>query len=359
MKIIKMLNKSKTPSDSNVYKPSTTVQSEMQSICLKYEKQREKQPLMNDFRPVSVPLIVFDYPVQVNKHLFEISTLIAEWVQQYGSVFHFSTTALYDFLLVAAYAYPEASFDQLFSLSKLVLWGFAIDDHVLEKFTSRPEIEAYTKRFLHLFKASKRDPAKRFSIYCELLIDIFQDLRPYLSAGQQKRFLDEIRRYFDGTIEELTFQDQPELTMEEFIGIRERCVAGGVYELMVEMVCRVDMSAYERCQLFVRNKLAINHLLGWQNDLYSYNKERFHQTPTNLVWLVQRQQQVTTEQAVLYVRQMIQSEKQIFDQTSFRLINEFPEDMTMERYISGLRFWIQANLKSSIFCPRYYKYNKF
>jgi hypothetical protein len=311
------------------------------------------------FVPVPIPMIAYDYPQSVNPHLFEVTTLTLEWVRSYGQVFEFPNNTVHDFLLVAVYAYPTATLRQLFSAIKLLLWGFAIDDHVLEQFTDRSEIVMYTNRFMDILESNDRSAAADFSLYCSMLLTILDELKPSMSDAQQQRFRFEVQRYFEGTIDELTLQSDPNVSISEYIRIRENCVAGGLYELLVELFTQADMSRRVECALFKRNKLAVNHLLGWQNDLYSLNKELYQQSNTNLVCLVHRRQKLPIEVAVERVARQIWTEKTMFDETAASLVNKYQDDPKVLDYVIGLRHWIQANLKSSIYCPRYYRFNRF
>jgi 5-epi-alpha-selinene synthase len=97
-----------------------------------------------------------------------------------------------------------------------------------------------------------------------------------------------------------------------------------------------------------------NNVISWSNDIVSLEKERRQGDVHNLALVLSHERRLTLQAAVDRVGALHDAEVYAFIALTRRLPSFSPTvDADLQRYVSGMRFWMRANLDWSLDTVRY------
>jgi 5-epi-alpha-selinene synthase len=97
-----------------------------------------------------------------------------------------------------------------------------------------------------------------------------------------------------------------------------------------------------------------NNVISWANDIVSLEKERRQGDVHNLAIILSHERNLSLQAAVNQVGALHDDEVGAFIALARRLPSFTPTiDADLQRYVSGMRFWMRANLDWSLDAVRY------
>jgi 5-epi-alpha-selinene synthase len=97
-----------------------------------------------------------------------------------------------------------------------------------------------------------------------------------------------------------------------------------------------------------------NNVISWANDIVSLEKERLQGDVHNLALILAYEQKLSLQDAVERVGALHDAEVYAFIALTRRLPSFAPlVDSDLRRYVTGMRFWMRANLDWSLDTVRY------
>lgn len=123
------------------------------------------------------------------------------------------------------------------------------------------------------------------------------------------------------------------------------------------MVGECDMSPFVDSDLFKLHEDAINHVVSWINDLYSYNREQTFEAKSNLVHQVRVNEKLSAQEALDKATNMFFHWIDVWNDTSKQLTEKYPWNDGIPRYLKCLDHWFVGNRIWSLYSRRYAEYN--
>jgi len=302
------------------------------------------------------------HPAAINPHYDAAYQHTLNWMRSFNFAtdkFVYQGLLAGKFHVLIARAYPYISFEDLKIITNFVFWHFFIDDQF-----EKPGISKQLE-ILELLKARLVEIMKKDAELTEIdpptvraLGDFMQKLyhHPYATSELVLRFTKDMEDYFQATYwEALNNLQGITLDVATFMKIRSFTVA--VYPYL-DLMLITDQIALPpevvKHPIVKRLELATVNIMAWSNDIFSFEKEIKAGNNLNLVTVVQKEYQISLQEAFDHAAELHNTEVQLFIDLSAQLPSFGTEiDANLERYLLSLRFWIRANLDWSTETGRY------
>lgn len=298
----------------------------------------------------------------INPHCNAAYQHTLDWMRS----FNFATDkSAYQSLLVgklhilAARAYPHASFEDMKIITNFIFWNFVIDDQFEDAGISK-QLEILEPLRARLVEIMKKD-AELTNIDTPTVRawkDIMQKLHHHPSATSEcvLRFTKNMEDYFQAVCwEALNNSQGTTLNVATFIKIRSFTVA--VYPC-ISLILIANQITFPpevvKHPIMKRLELATINIIAWANDIFSFDKETKAGSNLNLVTVLKQEYQISLQEAFDHAAKLHNTEVRLFIELSAHLPSFGSEiDANIDSYLLGLRFWIRANLDWSVETGRY------
>ena len=311
---------------------------------------------------IKFPVLYCPFHPAINPHCDAAYQHTLNWMRS----FNFATDkSVYQTLLVGKFhvlvarAYPYASLEDMEIITDLMFWSFFIDEQ-FEKAGISKQLEILEPLQARLVEIMKKD-AELTDVDTPTVRawgDFMQKLHhhPYATSECVLRFTKHIEGYFQAICWEALNNSQGiTLDVATFMKIRAFTVAAYPYMDLILMTDQIALpSEVVKHPIVKRLELATINVIGWSNDLFSFNNEIKAGNNFNLVTVLQQEYQISLQEAFDHAAELHNTEVQLFIDLSAQLPSFGTEiDANLERYLLGLRFWIRANLDWSVETGRY------
>lgn len=256
---------------------------------------------------------------------------------------------------LAALAGPRGLEETLQLSSDFLMWLYAFDDEYCEEGTLAGQpgaLVAALRRMLRVAESATR--SGDVDNYCTALLDLRLRLDRVASRAQVARWLDMMRAYLFDQVWCAHLRAAGEVPpLNDYLTLRLYNGSMGANIALVDVVGGYEVSAHELQDPRVRALGEICcALVGWDNDIMSYNKERSRVGDgQNLLEVLRLARSCTLSEAVT-------AALTLRDSAMCRFVRLRDEVMPwaspqLRAYLAGLGSWIRANHEWGQRSPRY------
>lgn len=245
---------------------------------------------------------------------------------------------------LVARGFPTASRDGLQLVADWTVWFCMLDDHIEEELRYA-DVEVYLTRMLEVLYGDDMIAQDPFEAG---LIDIRRrliDLVPW-RANALVRFNEAVAALFAGFIQEARDHATGEVPpVATYLKLREVTVGLKVILTLTEAVEGIHLPDEVLDHPAIR-RLATrtSNIVGWSNDLFTYDKEIIQGEIHNLVLAVMTERRMALADAVAFTVQLHDDEVCRFIQDVELLPSFGAADPEVRRYVEMLRCWIRGHL---------------
>ncbi|MEY9938193.1 germacradienol/geosmin synthase [Streptacidiphilus sp. MAP5-3] len=310
-------------------------------------------------QPFVLPEFYVPHPARLSPHLERARAHTKEWARSMGmlegsGVWDERDLTAHDYALLCAYTHPDASAEDLDTVTDWYVWVFFFDDHFLELFKrtqDRAGAKAYLDRLPAFMPLDLADGMPEPTNPVEAgLADLWRRTVPHLSPGWRARFAESTRNLLNESLWELSNINAGRIANPvEYIEMRRK-VGGAPWSAgLVEFAARAEVPervAHGRPLRVLRD--AFSDAVHLRNDLFSYQREVEDEGElSNGVLVLETFLNCSTQEAADAVNDLLTSRLHQFEHTA---LTEVPELVTTQRldpvevaavfaYAKGLQDW--------------------
>lgn len=309
-------------------------------------------------RPLHIPPLLCPFPSEINGHAAEVDAESHAWLA--ASDMLAGTDAIEQFRrskigLLAARTNPTVSRDALRLISDWYNWLFAFDDAFCEGELIGHRASALARALPPLLEVlDRRREPDRGDPFGLALRELLDRIAQFGTPAQVDRWRITVKEYLFAQIWEAANREAdlipiPDdyVLMRRITGATFTCFAlidvGGGYRLEAEEWHHPDVRAL--------SDLACD-LIGWDNDLLSYAKERgTDKARHNLVTVLATHRSLSLQDALYEVSRMHDDAVAAFVERRTRL--EAWASLPVRKYVRGLEHWVRGHIAFSLASARY------
>jgi hypothetical protein len=309
--------------------------------------------------PIAYPPLTCPFPSAINPHATEAQQATVRWARrlrllQRDAAYRRLNRLQYGTLM--ARAYPLAAPETLQIVTDWSTWLFLLDDQCDEAGIGHdPEqLERLHAQFLTVLRGVP--PGQAAAPLAHALWDLHTRMLAHAPEGWQGRFHRSVRQYFSANVWEATNRRQRKIPDAESY-CAKRLFTSAVYPclLLIELTESLCLPS-EVCDHPDVQRLTTmtNNVISWSNDIVSLEKELRQGDVHNLALILSHEQNLSLQAAVNQVADLHDAEVYAFIALARRLPSFTPKvNVDLERYVSGMCFWMRANLDWSLGAVRY------
>jgi len=242
---------------------------------------------------------------------------------------------------LAARGFPTATRRGLQLVADWTLLFCMLDDHI-ERLDAA-HAEAYLARLLGVLHS---EPAIASDAFDAAMIDIRCRLQAQASAASIARFETAVAGLFDGFATEARDRERgrvPDVT--SYLQLREVTVGLHVILTLVEAVEDLILPDHVIDHPVLRRLASrTSNIVGWSNDLFTYEKEIIQGEIHNLVLAIMTERKIPMAEAVAVTVELHDEEVCRFIQDIELLPSFGAADPAVRRYVEMLRCWVRGHL---------------
>lgn len=296
------------------------------------------------------------YPLRLNPHSHHVSRASEEWLFTEAHVVEpeistFKALRIHDLI---AYCYPDADVSHLRILSDFLNWSFTVDDYLDDGNVddARGMRECCISALRDPINFQTENPAGKI---CKSFFTRFTETA---GPGCTERFIHVLDLFFIAAAKEVNNRAKGHIhDLESYAAPRRDLTGSKSCFVLVEYAARIDLpDEVISHPVIMAMEDAANDYIAWSNDIFSYNKEQSrHDTYTNLIAVLMREQGLDLQDAVDYSGQLCKSAIQRFEDNRAILPSWGEEvDRQVAIYIQGMQDLIVGTLHWSFDSARYF-----
>jgi hypothetical protein len=244
---------------------------------------------------------------------------------------------------LVARAFPTAISRGLQLVADWTLLFCVLDDYI-EKLDTADEVAAYLQHLLDVFRAdiagSCEDP------FAAGMLDLRQRLLALASPIHFERFADRLEELFAGNVAEAQDRDRAQIPdVASYMQLREVTIGLQVMFALSELLEGFSLPERVREHPALR-RLATrtSKIVGWANDLFTYEKEIIQGELHNLVLVLMNEHRMSIAEAVAAAVRLHDDEVRGFLKEVDQLPSFGMADASVQRFVEMLRCWIRGHL---------------
>lgn len=310
---------------------------------------------------IKLPELYCPFPSAINQYAEAAGQHTLDWVRSFNlvtdeSVYQSLRAATIYFL--AARTHPSASLEVLEIVSDSLFWFGAFDDQFEKAGISKQSelLEPVHARLVEILKGAELTDVDM--PVARSLRDIWQRLHqlPHATSELMLRFTKSMEDYLQAVRWEALNHSQ-EITLDVATYTKIRKVTIGFYPyiciIIIDNGIALPPEVIEH-PIVKRLDLMATLLIGWSNDILSFEKDKRDGNTHNIVMVIQHEYQLPLQEAFDRAVELHDADMQIFIELSAQLPSFGAEiDANLQRYLSGLRSWIRGHLDWTLESPRY------
>ncbi|KAG6331967.1 hypothetical protein ID866_7121 [Astraeus odoratus] len=291
---------------------------------------------------------------RLNPNVDEISSATDRWLLDNAGISEVRAAELKGIKVpvLAALWYPDADAMHLRVCADFLGWLFNMDDWPVDY------NERDAKALGECCMAALRDPnfhaEKRGGLLAKSLS---VRLRETASANCISRILRGMDLYFKASEKELEYRATGHIPdIESYVSFRRDLSACFPCFAMLEYAYNIDLpSEVVSHPVIIALEDAVNDLISWSNDIYSYNIEQARGETSNLVSIIMHGQGLDLQGAMDQAGAYFEAALQRFQENRIQLPTWGGEiDKNVELYVQGLQNMIVSGLHWSFISERYF-----
>jgi len=356
-----------------------SVQSLINSLGLKRFKNYDPHIPRPVTEPFEMPDFYMPYRARINPHLDAVRQHIKAWAQEMGligSSFDTWDEAKFDSFdvgLACALIYPDTPQAELELASDWILWGFFVDDDIVEVYgRGRPlslfDVMVAKQSFERLVSFMPIDcatmpiPTNRME---RSLANLWSRTAPSKSVAWRRRFVKAMQHNFEGQLWEIYYLSQNRIPDPiDYVEMRRQSITGDLLILGCYDNAGVDIPPEILSQETIRTLELI--IVDWavlSNDIVSYHMEIEREGGLhNSLLVIQRFLDCSLQEAANIVNDLATARLQQFENIVAIELPIFFEDSELDtktreeilKYIKALQEWTAGLAEWSIRTDRYH-----
>lgn len=242
-----------------------------------------------------------------------------------------------------ARAFPTATSCGLQLLADWTVLFFVLDDYIEKRKTSA-EVEEYLQHLLDLFRAdiagSSDDP------FAAGMLDLRSRLLAMGPVSHFINFADRLEELFAGNVAEAKDRDRAQIPdLASYMQLREVTIGLQVMFALAELLEGFRLPDGVREHPAIRQLATYtSNIMGWANDLFTYEKELREGEIHNLVLVLMHERRISLPEAVAQTVELHDNEVRCFLEAIEQLPSFGAADGDVARYVGMLRCWIRGHL---------------
>lgn len=313
---------------------------------------------------VSVPSFYCPFPYAIAPEAAEVDRRTVQWMDDFGL---YRSATQRDYLATQKVGYfasltmPHGSGEGLQAASDQLFWLFTFDDMYCDERVEDSSLDDLIQLLGRLARILEAPTAKMLpdNPWAEGLRDLRLRLDRRATPLQTARWVEELRKYLFGLIWEATNRKASRIpTLNDYVAMWLNVTATAPSLMFIDISSHYEVPAADMASQPVRALTEMaNMLVGWDNDIISFNKEAFRKDRygyaelQNLVTVLAHQNQIPIESALAEAMAMRDRLMARF----LRLSGDVRAHAgpALSRYVYGLGEWVRGYLEWSMITDRY------
>lgn len=244
---------------------------------------------------------------------------------------------------LVARGFPAAAPQGLQWAADWLILFCALDDYI-EMQRRAADVEPNLQNLLELFRSGNEQ--SRHVPFSAAMLDLRRRLLMLAPPGQVARFVDQLEKLFEGFVIEARNREHGFVpSLASYLQLREVTVGLKAMFAPAELLGGFSMpdDTYRHpalLQLVTRT----SNIVGWANDLFTYEKEIRHGDIHNLVTVLMNERGLTVSQAVQQATKFHDDEVRRFQTDVERLPSFDLTGAAVDSYVRMLKCWIRGHL---------------
>ncbi|MEU8105444.1 hypothetical protein AB0C18_17145 [Nonomuraea muscovyensis] len=312
-----------------------------------------------DATPIRIPPLRCPFPSRVNPHVSEASEDSFAWLLESGMLNEPDMLERYRsarFGWLTARAYPLVERDMLKLLMDWCIWLFAFDDGFCESEDLSRHTALIARALPQMFRVlhdiETDEPVT--NVFARSLRDVKARIAVHAKPDQLDRWSTATKEYIFAQVWEAANRESDVVpTPEDYVFMRRR--TGAMYPVyaLIDIAAghRLTPDEWHHPDIRALTENA-NDLVVWDNDLFSYAKERQHDKARhNLVNVLITHRGCSLQEALDEVAQM--HDGAVAEMVRLRRSVETWAGGSVLAYVEGLEHWVRGHIEYSLSSARY------
>lgn len=306
---------------------------------------------------VVIPRLYCPFPSRINPLVHLADQHTAKWVQRFHLVPSAEVLDYYQqqkFAWMVARMFPNADEDALCTFCDLNTFLFFLDDqfdHPDAQSGFKGQFRHFVKKLVDVLRNNERPTLEKDGPVFAALGDLWRRLRYMSDASWQQQFINGIIAIFEAAVwqfENERCQILPGLA--DYMNKRQYLGAANVATDTIPVAERIALPAYVYDHQIVHRLTELcRNTVCWANDLFSFSKEMVHLDQYNLVAILQRENDLSLDDAIMATVQI--HDEQVGEFISLSkdaAIFEEAENAALLDYINALAAIMRGNIDWSV-----------
>lgn len=299
-------------------------------------------------------LTICPYPLRVNPYLDDILRDVDKWLVEVGGLSddRLEKSKAAKTALLGATFYADADAARLRVCADFLAWFVHVDDR-FDDYDLR-DARVLWQTCMRVFRDPNLQTEKSSALMVKSFFDRFcQTAGP----GCTDRFIRGLDLYFSASEREIERRTQGNISdLESYIEYRRDTSGCKPSYAMIEYAAGVDLpDEVVSHPVIIAMEEAANDMIGWCNDIYSYNKEQAQGDIHNLVMILMCEQGLDLQSAMDEAGAHWHAALRRFEDNLSALPTWGPYvDQNVAIYLQGIRDMIVGTLHWSFDAPRYF-----
>jgi avermitilol synthase len=221
---------------------------------------------------------------------------------------------------------------------------FCMLDDYTEKLPAAAEVEVYLQHLLDLFRDDVAGPSE--DPFALGMIDLRKRLLDLGPASHYMRFADRLEELFAGNVAEARNRERAQIPdLASYLQLREITIGLQVQFALAELLEGFSLSSRTRAHPALQRLAShASNIVGWANDLFTYEKEIIEGEMHNLVLVLMNERRLTITEAVAQAVELHDSEVRSFLLEIEQLPSFGVGSAGVLGYVSMLTSWVRGHL---------------
>ncbi|SFD02387.1 Terpene synthase family, metal binding domain [Chitinophaga sp. CF118] len=308
---------------------------------------------------VVIPRLYCPFPSRINPLVHVADEHTTQWVRQFQLVPSHEILEFYQqqkFAWMVARMFPNADQDALCAFCDLNTYLFFLDDlfdhpGAQSEFNGKDKFRYFVKRLVDILRNNEEPSLEKDGAMFAALGDLWQRLKKMSDTSWQQQFIDGIIAIFEAAVWQFENERQQVLpSLTDYMQKRQYLGAANVATDTIPVAERIALPGYVyHHQLVHRLTELCRNTVCWANDLFSFSKEIEHLDKYNMVAILQRENNLSLDDAIMATVRIHDEQVEEFIALSKKAaIFDEAENTALSNYINALAALMRGNIDWSV-----------
>lgn len=251
-----------------------------------------------------------------------------------------------------ANCWPDASFPLLNTLTRFVLWGIAFDDYCTPLHINK--LSKITHRMLEIVKGARTEPTE--NLFFQQCAIFSREFESFGTNDWNKRIMYDMSLFFEGVEIDSTMSYREDVkypSVKDYIPIRRKAMGADAICSSIELITGILPDHVVANPFIQKTRALSSDLMGWGNDLISFEKEQEQNEALNLVLVIKNERKCSMDDAFYEAVRMYNSRMEEY----LVLYNDIPDfgalTPNIRKLMDALGVWISGQINWFDYTNRY------